>query len=694
MYDSSNSDGPSAVTTPGSQPSQTQTQNSRALAPRPSDGSSGVDSDLAHPGAAGTLSGSKKRVVQASRGVATMTPDRLARKRANDREAQRAVRERTKAQIRELQDEVSVLKNDQAHLQHILQENSALQAENTAMKQAMAQLVHQLDSQNIGQQSSMQHHQHHHEHHHHHHNHRGSHYRHRDQRISQEYSRSTTKSSTVTGESSDQSFHRDNSGESSSSSDPNCCSPGNSNLVLPSIEEMTRRPFPDASKGPGSSYSHDSSSKHESNMTHQRESFEQNSFKDHQPSFQPMDKHHHHRHQHRHQNQHQKPQQYGYSSSPSLSPPYYQALNQETSRFMLSTHINLEDLPNMSASVGDFGKPNVAMIEALENFYGNGNGRHADGNGNDSWNGNGKKYNNDGLNDTNMGNSENGSIDNRTVRKGNSLYNNSRHIKLPLLHASSTCEIDSFLLPLLSMSDQCQPTQIDIAVLLAPSIVSYNPQRVKLDPFSTALAEIMLLVEPPADERVPERVAVMYTAFLLIRYMMNATTENFGCVPEFLKPLEDQLERTHAVWIDFIPFPHARIKLIADSSREGGDNDGGNSNSNDGGNSNSNDDGVSIDSSNGNGDEGRTTSDDSSTARGAEPPRPFFLEYFACLSINWPYQDSDVLLAANGSDAGSRELMINPVFEAHIRKLENWSVSRDFLDTFPEFEHLINLQEN
>ncbi|KKF93476.1 hypothetical protein CFO_g4187 [Ceratocystis platani] len=340
--------------------------------------------------------------------------------------------------------------------------------------------------------------------------------------------------------------------------------------------------------------------------------------------------------------------------------------------------INLEDLPNMSPSVGDFGKPSVAMIEALENFYGNGNGRHADGSGNGSWNGTGKKYNNDGLNDTNMGNSENGSTENRAVRKGRSLYN-SRHIKLPLLHAPSTCEMDSFLLPLLNMSDQCQPTQIEIAALLAPSIVSYNSLRVKLDPFSTALAEIMLLAEPPAGERVPERVAVMYTAFLLIRYMVNATTENFGCVPEFLKPLEDQLERTHAVWIDFIPFPHARIKLIADSSREGVGNDGGNSNGNDG---------------NGNGDEGRTTGDDSSSVRGAEPPRPFFIKYFACLSINWPYQDSDVLLVANGSDAGSRELMINPVFEAHIRKLENWSVSRDFLDTFPEFEHLINLQEN
>jgi hypothetical protein len=38
-----------------------------------------------------------------SRGVANLTPDQLAKKRANDREAQRAIRERTKNQIENLE---------------------------------------------------------------------------------------------------------------------------------------------------------------------------------------------------------------------------------------------------------------------------------------------------------------------------------------------------------------------------------------------------------------------------------------------------------------------------------------------------------------------------------------------------------------------------------------------------------------
>lgn len=49
--------------------------------------------------------GDKKRRTGAgsSRGVANLTPDQLAKKRANDREAQRAIRERTKNTIEQLE---------------------------------------------------------------------------------------------------------------------------------------------------------------------------------------------------------------------------------------------------------------------------------------------------------------------------------------------------------------------------------------------------------------------------------------------------------------------------------------------------------------------------------------------------------------------------------------------------------------
>ena len=44
----------------------------------------------------------QKLTSSSSRGVANLTPEQLAKKRANDREAQRAIRERTKSPDRDL----------------------------------------------------------------------------------------------------------------------------------------------------------------------------------------------------------------------------------------------------------------------------------------------------------------------------------------------------------------------------------------------------------------------------------------------------------------------------------------------------------------------------------------------------------------------------------------------------------------
>lgn len=45
------------------------------------------------------------------------------------------------------------------------------------------------------------------------------------------------------------------------------------------------------------------------------------------------------------------------------------------------------------------------------------------------------------------------------------------------------------------------------------------------------------------------------------------------------------------------------------------------------------------------------------------------------ISINWPYDPSDALLAVSDS-----EFILNPVFEKHIRRLSNWTVGPDFVE--------------
>ncbi|KAJ4176004.1 hypothetical protein NW767_015589 [Fusarium falciforme] len=78
---------------------------------------------------------------KSSRGVSTLTPSQLARKRANDREAQRVIRARTKEQIERLERELEELKSKQSRdhiVQKLLRHNEALEEELARLKESMA----------------------------------------------------------------------------------------------------------------------------------------------------------------------------------------------------------------------------------------------------------------------------------------------------------------------------------------------------------------------------------------------------------------------------------------------------------------------------------------------------------------------------------------------------------------------------
>jgi hypothetical protein len=92
--------------------------------------------------------GSKRRRAGAtptasSRGVANLTPEQLARKRANDREAQRAIRERTKNQIDRLNQRIRDLESQQPYhdLQVVLREKEAVEAENADIRKRLESIV-------------------------------------------------------------------------------------------------------------------------------------------------------------------------------------------------------------------------------------------------------------------------------------------------------------------------------------------------------------------------------------------------------------------------------------------------------------------------------------------------------------------------------------------------------------------------
>lgn len=107
----------------------------------------GPASDTHSPADASDASGqpaAKKRRTagggtSSSRGVANLTPEQLARKRANDREAQRAIRERTKNQIDALNQRIQELESQQPYhdLQVEIREKNAVIAENADIRKRL-----------------------------------------------------------------------------------------------------------------------------------------------------------------------------------------------------------------------------------------------------------------------------------------------------------------------------------------------------------------------------------------------------------------------------------------------------------------------------------------------------------------------------------------------------------------------------
>ena len=88
-------------------------------------------------------SSKKRKTTYSARGVASLTPEQLAKKRANDREAQRAIRERTKAQIETLETRIQELTSQQPYqeLQAVLRQKDAIQAENDEIRRRLASVL-------------------------------------------------------------------------------------------------------------------------------------------------------------------------------------------------------------------------------------------------------------------------------------------------------------------------------------------------------------------------------------------------------------------------------------------------------------------------------------------------------------------------------------------------------------------------
>jgi hypothetical protein len=146
----------------------------------------------------------------------------------------------------------------------------------------------------------------------------------------------------------------------------------------------------------------------------------------------------------------------------------------------------------------------------------------------------------------------------------------------------------------------------------------------------------------PNISDLPEQAATLFAMFVNMRWMINPTRENYERLPEWFRPTAAQIYTPHPAWIDHIPWPRMRDRLVANYQDY--------------------------------------------------PFENWFIPFTNDLSVNWPYDPVDCLLSTTASGGGGGgddkngidDPLINPVFERHIRRLENWSVGPDFADAFPD----------
>lgn len=209
-------------------------------------------------------------------------------------------------------------------------------------------------------------------------------------------------------------------------------------------------------------------------------------------------------------------------------------------------------------------------------------------------------------------------------------------------HCEPTCPLDNILLNLYQKARQdrspnsasSQPTQ---NVPAQPSVMSLlNPSQ-RVDTLSQTMADITTRF--PHIHTIPNRVAVVWLQFVTARWFLYPTQENYERMPEWMHPTSAQLLVPHPAWIDYIPWPLMRDKVVLDWKQYTFDN--------------------------------------------------WFIPFTVGLSVNWPYGPMDCLLSMPGNE----DLVINPVFEKHILRHENWSVSPLLMDTFPALKGTATVKE-
>ncbi|KAI1105038.1 hypothetical protein F4804DRAFT_305321 [Jackrogersella minutella] len=213
----------------------------------------------------------------------------------------------------------------------------------------------------------------------------------------------------------------------------------------------------------------------------------------------------------------------------------------------------------------------------------------------------------------------------------------------PIKNGAPTCPLDQLLLDFLEERRQRAAEGIPTREVVGPRYPSVssllNPAN---SAFSHPLSKVFtdILAAFPGISGLPERVAVLYYMFLVMRWQVQPSRENVELLPAWALPTPSQLACPHPAWVDHLPFPRMRELLAAEYNPAD----------------------FLFDN--------------------------FFIPFTTTISLNWPYEQTDTLLQSpDGAD-----ILINPVFERHLRRLENWTLGDAFDKALPRLRGTYNLK--
>ncbi|KAF2743584.1 hypothetical protein M011DRAFT_471320 [Sporormia fimetaria CBS 119925] len=221
-----------------------------------------------------------------------------------------------------------------------------------------------------------------------------------------------------------------------------------------------------------------------------------------------------------------------------------------------------------------------------------------------------------------------------------------------------TCPLDSILLKYLADAHyQATEGGIPLDALSGPpypdfTALVYKDRPLKSHhPLSKLFTDIIRTF--PDVSGLPEQVAVVYIMYLIMRWQIEPTQENYERMPDWVTPRPSQLFVPHPYWFSHLPWPGLRDRLIS--------------------------------------------------TRPFTPFDAFFIPFTTSLSLNWPYDPHSCLLRAStpsllatgqpNPNGDEERWIMNPEFEAHLRDLGNWSLGSVFRSALPRFADTVRIRE-